>query len=128
MSTTRRCTRSPENWLADVRSGLVLVAVAVTLVVLAFQAATSPSPVAIVGTVVGPCDVRPSSTVDVLVDGEPVGSGWIVTRRWAQRCGGTISISGLDPAEEYTLDAGPLYAYVRAGSITDAMTITLRSG
>lgn len=110
------------------RSGLVMLIVFAALGVLAFHAVTSPSPVTIVGTVVGPCDVKPSSTVDVLVDGEPAGSGWIVTGRWAQQCSGTISISGLDPADEYALDAGPLYALVRAGSVYDGMTITLRSG
>jgi hypothetical protein len=94
--------------------GVAFVAVTALLSVLAMQAATKPDPLFINGYVFGPCDVTPSSTVVVLVDGEQVGSGAIGARDWSTECRGAISVNDLEPANEYTVDAGLLSATVTA--------------
>lgn len=107
---------------------MVLVAVALTLTVLAFSAATAEQPVHISGYVTGPCDVTPAGTVDVYAGGELLGSGAIGVTGWADECRGSISVGNLDPADAYTVDAGSLSATVEAWRIEDGMTITLTKG
>jgi hypothetical protein len=105
--------------------GVALIAVTTLLSVLAVQAATKSDPLFIDGYVFGPCNVTPSSTVVVLVDGEQVGSGAIGARDWSTECRGTISVNDLEPANEYTVDAGPLSATITAKRTGGVVAIRL---
>lgn len=108
-------------------AGAVLVAAAVALGCAAVNAIMTPTNIAMVGTVTGPCGTPPSSAVRVYADGELVGSGSIGTSHWADTCSGTISVNSVEPADEYTVDADPLSAQVSADRVSETMGIRMEA-
>lgn len=107
--------------------GLTLATVVGTLAVLTFNAVTTPPDTSIVGTVTGPCGTPPSPTVRVYNDdGELAGQGWIAVSDWADACQGEISVNSVAASDGYTVDAGPLSAWLSADRVYETMTIKLR--
>lgn len=111
----------------------MVAAVIVTAVVVAvgwhvIGAFSEPPHQSIVGTVTGPCDVAPSYDVVVYGDNdEPVGSGAVGASSWTGvgTCAATISVNDVEPAERYTVDAGPLSAEVSESRVGGSPTIVL---
>lgn len=120
--------RKPNETGPDMSVGvaLILVAVAVLLATLAFRAATAPPPEHLAGWMVGPCDARPTSTVEVQADGEVVGTGAVGAYNDVGRlCRATVSVNDLDPHEWYTVTSGELSGTVARRALHDMVTIRL---
>lgn len=107
-------------------TAVLLAVIAVTVGWLAFSAATDAPHVSIVGRIVGPCDAAPSSSVDVRVDGEIVGSGAV--GQWesmGRLCGASVSVNDVESHDVYTLDTGELSGTVTQSALHDMITIRM---
>lgn len=122
---TSRATAKDMRRAQRVAMGLMVLAALLTFMVV--RAAVAHPTVNLVGTLVGPCMLATTGTVEIRAGGELVDSGAVGWWDPGERglCSAPVTVHDIPPHDEYTVTMGALSGSVRQSEMREGTVVRL---